>query len=230
MTTKPAAPQPPRRRRRLAAYFNGRRSPVRRALRYAGYLALLIAALFFGGFLYFVDSVTTLVPPATPKADAIVVLTGGYQRIDQAVELLKQGSGTRLLISGVNPSTSSNQIRRMTQSSAGLFECCVDIGYEAQDTIGNASETTRWIHDKDYGSVLVVTSNYHMPRSLHELRRLDRDTEFIPYPVINTDLKQADWYVDPNALRTLISEYGKIVVAYARDWTNWWPAEDTVRP
>lgn len=228
MSSKRGYSRPPR--RRLAAYFNGRRSPVRRLLRYAGYVVLLIAALFFGGFLYFVDSVTTLTPPANPNADAIVVLTGGYQRIDQAVELLKHGSGNRLLISGVNPSTSSNQIRRMTQSSAGLFECCVDIGYEARDTIGNASETTRWIQDKGYRSVLIVTSNYHMPRSLHELRRLDRETQFIPYPVINTDLKRADWYVDPNALRTLISEYGKIVVAYARDWAGWQPANGTSAP
>ncbi|WP_249116642.1 YdcF family protein [Ciceribacter sp. L1K23] len=206
---------------RLGDYFNGRRSPVRRALRYAGYVCLLMVAAGFGGFLYFVDSVTTLIPPENPRAEAIVVLTGGYQRIDQAVDLLKHGSGKRLLISGVNPSTTSTQIRRMTQSSAGLFECCVDMGYEAQDTIGNASETTRWIHDKGYRSVLLVTSNYHMPRSLYELRRINRDTDFIPYPVVNTDLKQANWYSDPDALRTLVYEYGKMVAAYARDITGW---------
>lgn len=196
----------------------GRRSPLRRALRYGGYAVLLMVALTFGGFLYFVDSVTTLAPPIDAKADAIVVLTGGYQRIDQAVELLRRGSGRRLLISGVHPTTTSSQIRKMTQSEAGLFECCVDMGYEAKDTIGNANETTRWIHDKGYASVLLVTSNYHMPRSLFELRRIDGNTEYIPYPVVNSDLKHTEWYRDPDALRTLLAEYGKMVFAHARDF------------
>lgn len=193
-----------------------RSGPIRRALRYGGILVLLAAAIFVGGFLRFVDSVTTLGPPDTAKADGIVVLTGGYQRIDQAVDLLSRGYGKRLLISGVHPSTTSAQIRKMTKSSTDLFDCCVDIGYDAIDTIGNATETAKWIHEKGYRTILVVTSNYHMPRSLFELRRVDGQTDFIGYPVVNTDLKKAEWYADPDAVRTLLSEYGKTIVAYVR--------------
>lgn len=126
-----------------------------------------------GGFLYFAETVAALEAPSDPKADAIVVLTGGYQRIDRAIGLLKQGAGQRLLISGVNPATSGNQIRKLTQSSSALFECCVDMGYEAVDTIGNANETARWISDHQFRRVLVVTNNYHMPRSLLELKVID---------------------------------------------------------
>lgn len=224
MTTGPMRPNSARGKaqsRPFAERILGRRGPLRRALRYGGILVLLVAAIFFGGFLHFVDMVTTLTPPSTPKADAIVVLTGGYQRIDQAVELLQRGSGRRLLISGVHPATTSAQIRKVTQGSEGLFDCCVDIGYDALDTIGNASETSRWIHDRGYRTVLVVTSNYHMPRSLLELRRVDDKTEFIAYPVINSDLKTTAWYADPDALRTLLSEYGKVVVAYVRNICGW---------
>ena len=130
-----------------------RRGPIRRLLRWGGFACLLAIALVFGGFLRFADSVTTLKPPADPKADAIVVLTGGYQRIDQAVELLQKGAGKRLLISGVHPTTTPAQIRKMTQGSADLFSCCVDIGYDAIDTIGNAEEAASWIHAKGYQSV-----------------------------------------------------------------------------
>jgi uncharacterized SAM-binding protein YcdF (DUF218 family) len=49
------------------------------------------------------------------------VLTGGYQRIDQAVELLQKGAGKRLLISGVHPTTTRAQIRKMTQAAPELF-------------------------------------------------------------------------------------------------------------
>lgn len=194
-----------------------RRGWLRRVLRYCGYVTLLTMACLIGGFLYFADSVTMMRPPENPKADAIVVLTGGYQRIDQAVDLLRKGSGRRLLISGVHPTTTPRQIRSMTQSSYDLFACCVDMGYLAQDTIGNAFETAQWIHDKGYSSVLVVTSNYHMQRSLMELRRTDPKTQFIPYPVVISDLRTRAWYAEPNALRTLLSEYVKILFAYARD-------------
>ncbi|WP_420839944.1 YdcF family protein [Allorhizobium sonneratiae] len=200
--------------------FN-RKDRLRRLLRFGGYVVILLVAGFIGGFLHFADMVSTMKPPVDPKADAIVVLTGGYQRIDQAVDLLRRGAGKRLLISGVHPTTTPAQIRRMTQSSADLFACCVDMGYEAIDTIGNANETERWIHDKGYKSVLVVTSNYHIERSLMELRRIDHQTHFIPYPVVNGDLLVKAWYTDPNALRTLLSEYAKIIVASLRDRIGW---------
>lgn len=196
---------------------SARRSPIRRVLRWMGFSCVLIAALIFGGFLRFADSVTTLKPPAEPRADAIIVLTGGYQRIDQAVELLQKGAGKRLLISGAHPSTTPAQIRRMTQGPADLFSCCVDIGYDALDTIGNAEEASNWIHAKGYKSILVVTNNYHMPRSLAELAYVDPDTQFIPYPVVNSDLKTRNWFTDPNALRVMLAEYGKVLLAGARN-------------
>jgi uncharacterized SAM-binding protein YcdF (DUF218 family) len=185
-----------------------------------GFSCVLIAALIFGGFLRFADSVTTLKPPAEPRADAIIVLTGGYQRIDQAVELLQKGAGKRLLISGVHPSTTPAQIRKTTTGSADLFDCCVDIGYDAIDTIGNAEEASNWIHAKGYRSVLVVTNNYHMPRSLAELAYVDDDTQFIPYPAVYSDLKTRAWFMDPNALRVMLAEYGKVLFAGARNITG----------
>jgi len=193
---------------------------VRRMLRWGGMASILAIALIFGGFLRFADSVTTLKPPLDPRADAIVVLTGGYQRIDQAVELLQKGAGKRLLISGVHPTTTPKQIRRMTQASPELFTCCVDVGYDALDTIGNAQEASNWIHQRGYKSVLVVTNNYHMPRSLAELAYVDAETQFIPYPVVNTDLKTSDWFTDPNAVRVMLAEYAKVLFAGARNLTG----------
>ena len=197
-----------------------RRGPVRRLLRWGGFACVLAIALVFGGFLRFADSVTTLKPPAEPKADAIVVLTGGYQRIDQAVGLLQKGAGKRLLISGVHPTTTPRQIRKMTQGSADLFSCCVDIGHDAIDTIGNAEETSNWIHANGYRSVIVVTNNYHMPRSLAELSYVDPDIEFIPYPVVNSDLKTRNWFTDPNAMRVMLAEYVKVLLTGDRNITG----------
>ncbi|MGF9565657.1 YdcF family protein [Neorhizobium sp. JUb45] len=197
-----------------------RRSPLRRFGRWVIFACLVLIALFCGGFLWFANEVTSLKTPDGVKADAIVVLTGGYQRIDQAVGLLRDGAGKRLLISGAHPSATPNQIRKTTQVSTDLFSCCVDIGYDAIDTIGNANEIIRWIHDHGYRSVVVVTNNYHMPRSLHELRRRDVETDFIPYPVINSDLARKAWFADPDALRIMLGEYGKMAAAMLRDWAG----------
>ena len=204
----------------MARQLLSRRSRLRRMARWLILTGFLTVAAVFGGFLWFADSVASLKPPDGVKADAIVVLTGGYQRIDQAMGLLRDGAGKRLLISGAHPSTTPAQIRKMTQTPTDLFSCCVDIGYDALDTIGNANEISRWIHNNGFTVVLVVTNNYHMPRSLHELRRVDPGTKYIPYPVVNSDLTRKAWFTDPDVLRTMIGEYVKVVAANVRDWVG----------
>ncbi|WP_242218740.1 YdcF family protein [Shinella zoogloeoides] len=204
----------------------GRKGPVRILVRVVLALILLAGAAGTAGFLHFAETVAALETPRAPKADAIVVLTGGYQRIDRAIDLLKNGAGERLLISGANPATSGNLLRKLTQSSSALFECCVDMGYEAVDTIGNANEAARWISDHQYRRVLVVTNNYHMPRSLLELKVSDPQTEFIAYPVVNSDLKNGNWLREPGVMKAMLSEYLKYCLARlrafagARSWSG----------
>ena len=192
---------------------------ARHILRVFFYLIITALALFLGGFAVFYQHVASLAPPRDSKADAIVVLTGGYQRIDQAVKLLEQGAGKRLLISGVNPATSGNHIRLLTRSPDDLFDCCVDIGHEALDTTGNATETARWIRSQGYKSVILVTNNYHMPRSLAELERTDHGTRFIAYPV-PTDVSPSELVANPLLIRTLAAEYVKYLLVVSRDWTG----------
>ena len=188
-------------------------------VRLSGFGVLLALALFVAGFLDFAERVVELkVPDGSVKGDGIVVLTGGQQRIEHALDLLQSGAARRLLISGVNPATTGSEIRRLTRSSKSLFACCVDIGHDAIDTIGNAYETARWIDRNGYRRVFLVTNNYHMPRSLLELRRVDPKTEFIPYPVINNDLKSRNWLHNPPVMRRLVTEYVKYTLARTLDW------------
>src|SRR5690606_18924618 len=115
-------------------------------LRLVTIAAITGIALMAMGFFRFTDTIAELKTAAvTDDVDAIVALTGGYQRIDQALALLENGVGERLLISGVNPATTGAALRRATGSKTATFDCCVDIGYEALDTIGNANETAGWI-------------------------------------------------------------------------------------
>ena len=175
------------------------------------------AALFAGGFWLFVNHVSRLSAPADlAGADAIIVLTGGQARIDAAVDLLKSGKGQRLLISGVNPRSNLNQIQAATGGDKSLFNCCVDIDYAALNTIGNAEESAKWVGNHAYRSVILVTNNYHMPRSLLEMGRLMGDAELRPYPVVNSRLDDGVWITKPDALRVMFTEYAKYLASLAR--------------
>jgi len=178
-------------------------------------LSLVVAGLA-GGFIAFAVSATTLNEGAPQRADAIVVVTGGEDRITAALSLLRQGSGRRLLISGVNPRTSEAAIRDHAGERRQLFECCVDIGREASDTIGNAEETRDWAEGRGYRTLIVVTSSYHMPRTLAEFARAMPDVDFVPHPVVSRHLRDRSWWQHPAALRLLASEYVKFIASATR--------------
>lgn len=176
-----------------------------------------VVLAFAIGFGWFANHVSRLATPADPqKADAIIVLTGGQSRLDAAMGLLAMGKGERLLISGVHPSASRRQLQKATGGDGKLFSCCVDIDRAALDTIGNAEESAKWVETHAYGSVILVTNNYHMPRTLLEMGRLLRHAKLEPYPVVNSNLENGEWLTKPEALRVLFTEYNKYLVALAR--------------
>jgi uncharacterized SAM-binding protein YcdF (DUF218 family) len=176
-------------------------------------LAIVGLSAFAGGFFVFADRVANAPLPAEPRADGIVALTGGAQRIEDAASLLEQGSAARLLISGVNESTSADAIAERVPYLDRLLNCCVDIGREALDTRGNAEETRDWAMRRGYDSLIVVTSAWHMPRSLAELRRALPDVKLVPYPVNPDGRDYARWKDDPELFKLLVVEYTKYVVA-----------------
>lgn len=185
-------------------------------LRLATAALATLAFAFLAGFLFFVDHVASLAAPRLHPADGIVVLTGGQSRIDTGLELLKAGKGKRLLISGVNPIARVDDLRMATGGDRSLFDCCVDIDRAALNTIGNAEESAKWASANTYGSIIVVTNNYHMPRSLLEMRRILPSADLQPYPVVTTSLTDGAWLTNADALRVLFVEYLKYVAAFLR--------------
>lgn len=175
-----------------------------------------IAALALAGFLSFASLVEDAPLDGVRGADAIVVLTGGEARIPEAIKLLSQGKGQRLLISGVNPITTRKELASLAPNSKRWFRCCIDVDQVARDTVGNANETRAWVDKRGFRSLIVVTASYHMPRSLAELRRALPDTEFIPYPVKPGNLRIDAWWSHPSTLQLLAMEYVKFIPAFGR--------------
>ncbi|HEX8167816.1 MAG TPA: YdcF family protein [Beijerinckiaceae bacterium] len=180
-------------------------------------LAGFVFAFVLGaGFVAFVTTLDRSEREPKGRADGIVALTGGAQRIGDAIDLLAKGYARRLLITGVNERTSRQEIARLNPGQRRLFDCCVDLDYRARNTIGNAVETRRWMEDHRFSSLIVVTSNYHMPRTLLELDATLPAAEKVPFPVVHEGTQAEDWWRNPATARLLASEYVKYLAGWLR--------------
>ena len=167
----------------------------------------------FTGFVALIES-QEVVPDR--HADGAVALTGGADRITDAIDLLTAGRVDRLLITGVNPQTTQAEILRQRPNARAAFECCIELGYEAANTVGNAAETERWVKAHGIRSVVVVTSNYHMPRALAEFASAIPDTELLPFPVVSDRARTRPWWIEPQSTRLIVTEWAKYVAASTR--------------
>jgi uncharacterized SAM-binding protein YcdF (DUF218 family) len=184
----------------------------------AGIVAAL-AVVFVAAAIGFVGFISQLRGAETRpdrKADGIVVLTGGSSRVSDAMELLAGGYGQRLLISGVHPANEASDISRSLPDNQSLLTCCVDLDYSAVNTRSNAAETRRWVRERGFKSLIVVTSNYHMPRAIVELSHAMPDIALIPFAVVGDKWRDEPWWTSGATVRLLLSEYVKYVAAEVR--------------
>jgi uncharacterized SAM-binding protein YcdF (DUF218 family) len=203
-----------RRGERLRAGSMARLFRIARTLVLTG--AVLGTLALGGGFLLFVGMLDRVEGSAAKPVDGIVALTGGAERIPDAVDLLVRGRGSRLLITGVNEKTTREELARQRPDSRGAFACCVDLDYRALNTIGNAEQTRAWARRNGFRSLLVVTSTWHMPRTLAELGHVLPDVVLVPHPVVPERLDLDGWWREPQTAKLLAFEYVKFVVALAR--------------
>ena len=197
---------------------SARRAPGR-WLRWIGrstIIVLVMAAALLGlGFLWFIWSVPNEEVALTHDADGIVVLTGGASRVTDAMELMAAGRGKRLLISGLNRSTRIDEVLRLNPEYARVVRCCVDFD-RSLNTLGNAVETKRWAEGRGFRTLIVVTSNYHMPRALAEIGHQIPNAVLVPFPVVTDKQRAEPWWKTTAAARLMISEYVKYVYARLR--------------
>lgn len=162
-----------------------------------------------GVYLYYVQTMK----PYEGTAEAIVVLTGGEGRVETGLNLLAHEKGKRLLISGVNKDVRLKDLLKPPYRDQGL-ESLVDLGFVAQNTLGNADETREWVERYKIQSIIVVTSNYHMPRALLHLGVQLPDVALYAYPVKSRAFRYRDWAKDKLARRLIIDDYNKFLLTY----------------
>lgn len=170
------------------------------------------------GLISFMISITVMSPaPLSVKADGIVVLTGGADRVGTGIDLLQKRAGKELLISGVYPGTRLADLAQKSGIQARSVPCCVTLGFEATDTSGNARETAAWVKTHDIHRLRLVTATYHMPRAWLEMRHIIPNVQIIPHPVKSR--RFALWSRD--GLRLTLEEYHKTILVAGRQSVQW---------
>jgi uncharacterized SAM-binding protein YcdF (DUF218 family) len=179
-------------------------------------LAMILAGgiAFSAGFAVFLRTIATPAAPSPTRVDAIVVLTGGEDRIAAGLKLLRAGTGQRLLISGVNARTvTPAELSKRHEDNDRLLKCCIDLGREAHDTIGNAIETREWVEMHGFQRLIVVTSSYHLPRTLNEFARAMPGVTLIGHPVGSRHYRLDSWWNHYPTARLLGGEFVKFLAS-----------------
>ena len=172
-----------------------------------GSLLLLIYALGFVLFAF------TLGKPAADSAvatDAAVVLTGGPGRIGHAVDVLREHRARRLLVAGVDPAVTKSDLARRIAGSSKWLACCVDLGSESVDTRSNAEEASRWLAQRRFHSVRLITSDWHMRRARYEFERVLGSK----YELVTDAVRTEPSFV------TLFGEYNKYLLRRLAVWVD----------
>ncbi len=183
---------------------------------------LVVMLIWTAGLLAFAARVQQSTPQPVPQAaDGVVVLTGANsnERIAAAVQLLAERKGRRVLVSGVNRDVSREQLRTASNTVRRLYDCCVDLGFTAADTVGNARETAEWTKAMRFHSLIVVTSDYHLPRAMLELRAVLRPPAVTlqAFAVPTASLKNRHWWRSPSSARLMVIEYSKYLAILGRE-------------
>jgi uncharacterized SAM-binding protein YcdF (DUF218 family) len=185
-----------------------------RTLRRIAMASAVVFVSLAGGFVGFLSR--PLPENQATSTDAIVVLTGGPLRLQSGMDLLRDGKGRKLFVSGVNQQVDLDALLRISGNAPDWASCCTAVGHDADNTLGNARETAQWMRQQGFKSLRLVTAWYHMPRSLLELDRAMPEIVIIAHPVFPDELTQEHWWLSSGAVLLLTGEYAKYLGALVR--------------
>ena len=184
------------------------------------YIAGLFLFLWFLGMIVFVWKINHFQTAPAQKTDAIIALTGGRNRISEALNLLQTGMADRLFISGVGKDISLENIGK-TQHLNLSQNRKVNIGHQASNTVENAIEASNWIKKNNIHSIRLVTSPYHIARSLLEFREYNPDIQIVLHPVYSENIEKK-WWTSWRTFSLLFKEYNKFLYVCCKKTIKFW--------
>ena len=196
--------------------FPRSRRKRRRALRRILAVCALSVLLWLAGLAWFGFTMPQEPAESRTKTDAIVVLTGGSGRLAEGIRLLKAGAAPVLFVSGVDPRVGKRSVLRGAGGVPDALRDKIALGYRAEHTKGNAEETARWARSEKLKSLRLVTANYHMRRSLLELRNALPDSRIVAHPVFPQAVSNGRWWRNLRGIAIVNAEFYKFAAALIR--------------
>ncbi len=182
---------------------------------------LLVSILWIAGFIYFISLIPKYTKNIEEKADAIIVLTGGKNRIESGIRLLQQDKAPKLFITGVDTKVrNSSEISKLYHHMNKEYQNRIELGQEAETTYGNAIEAKEWLEKNHIKNIILVTSNYHIPRTMLEFQKMLPEVKIIKYPVLSPKFKIFQWWKYQGTTLLLIKEYNKCLYLIYRNTLN----------
>jgi len=188
-------------------------------------IGFFLACACVAGYFIYVATILMWNPPEKAnlqKHDAVIVLTGGPNRIEQAFTLLLAEKADRLLITGVLNAVpiadivaNNSQTLSKTNQEKLQNHCCIAIDYVADTTETNAIESAKWISQNNIKSIILVTSASHMPRGYLQFKRnLDKSIIITSYPTKRGD--DYDLVISKKFWSYALREYTKFIGSWIR--------------
>lgn len=204
----------------IAFHPGSRWRTLRRRLAWLVALLSVPAIAYLVGLTWFAESIPRTIERADEETDAVVALTGGPLRLRAALAILAEGRAKKLFVSGVYRGVDVAELLRVARQRPDSVECCIVLGYAADNTAGNAMETHEWMARQGYTSLRLVTASYHMQRSLLEFHRAMPAARIVPHPVFPDGFMRDAWWRWPGTLSLIVTEYHKYLAALARPLWN----------
>lgn len=173
----------------------------------------ILGSIWIGGLIDFYGRIPAKTPDKVAHSEAIIVLTGGKNRIETGLELLHEDKAEKMFITGVGKDVGDLELLKRKDVTPENMEK-ISLGHEAVDTFGNVDEAKKWIAENNIKSIILVTANYHMPRAYAVFAKAIPDIAIHPYSVMTPDFIRSDWPTNKKVRKIILSEYHKFIMSH----------------
>ena len=184
---------------------------------------LFLITYFFIELYNFKEKILILQKTPINISSKIVILTGGTNRIKEGFEVIdklekKSIANLKILVSGTGKGFTKLSLQEQLNVNFDLrlIECCVKLDSVSQDTYSNATETSKWVSENNIEEILLITSNYHIPRSILEFRNKMPNLKILFYPIKPKQHQINKWLKSFETFSLVFIEYCKYIIANIR--------------
>ena len=187
------------------------------------FLITSLFVLFFIELNNFKEQILSFTKYHNKESPNIVILTGGTNRIKDGLNIIENfgksnKNNYKILVSGTGMGFTKNSLKKKLGPNFNpqLIQCCIDLDSVSKNTFTNARETFKWANKYNIKEFILITSNYHMPRSILEFKNVMPNLKIFTYAITPEKHDIKNWLSSYQTFGLVLTEYCKYIVASLR--------------